>query len=342
MLRRSRGLTALVAILALVAAACGGDTSGSDAKTICQVTDVGGIDDKSFNATAWEGAQRTSELGWNSQFLESQAETDYAVNINSFVDEGCDLITTIGFLLGDATLAGATENPDTPFAIVDFAYDAPPENLKGLVFNTDEAAFLVGYLAAGMTQTGKVGTFGGINIPPVTIFMDGYLAGVNYYNQQKGTNVEVIGWDGTDGAFTGNFESLDDGRAFAQNQVDEGADIIMPVAGPVGQGSAALASELGTDRLKVIGVDSDAFEADAANSSVYLTSVLKRIDNAVFAAAQAVEDGTFDNSLYIGTLANEGVGIASFHDFDSDVPDELKKEIEDIQAGIIDGSISVS
>lgn len=338
MLRRSRGLTALVAILALVAAACGGDTSGSDAKTICQVTDVGGIDDKSFNATAWEGAQRTSELGWNSQFLESQAETDYAVNINSFVDEGCDLITTIGFLLGDATLAGATENPDTPFAIVDFAYDAPPENLKGLVFNTDEAAFLVGYLAAGMTQTGKVGTFGGINIPPVTIFMDGYLAGVNYYNQQKGTNVEVIGWDGTDGAFTGNFESLDDGRAFAQNQVDEGADIIMPVAGPVGLGSAQLASEL--DGIYIIGVDVDGFEADPDNADIYLTSVLKNIDNAVYAAADEALNGSFSNDLYVGTLANDGVGLAPFHNLESMVSDELQSEVEALRQAIIDGSVS--
>jgi basic membrane protein A len=341
MLKRSRGLIALLAIMALVAAACG-DGSSSDGNTICQVTDVGGIDDKGFNASAWEGAQRTSDLGWDSQFLESQAETDYAVNIDSFVDEGCSLVTTIGFLLGDATLAGATANPDTPFAIVDFAYDEPPANLRGLVFNTDEAAFLAGYLAAGMTQTGTVGTFGGINIPPVTIFMDGYLAGVNYHNAQKGTSVSVIGWDGTDGAFTGNFESLDDGRAFAQNQVDEGADIVMPVAGPVGQGSAALASELGTDALKIIGVDSDAFVADSANSSVYLTSVLKRIDNAVYSSAEAVDSDTFDNSLYVGTLANGGVGLADYHDLDGEVPDDLKKEIEDIQAGIIDGSISVS
>ena len=154
--------------------------------------------------------------------------------------------------------------------------------------------------------------------------------------------VEVIGWDGTDGQFTGNFESLDDGRAFAQTQVDEGADIIMPVAGPVGQGSAALASELGTDALKIIGVDSDAFEADSANSGVYLTSVLKRIDNAVYSAAEAVDGDTFDNSLYVGTLSNGGVGLADYHDLDGEVPDDLKKEIEDIQAGIIDGSIAVN
>ena len=136
--------------------------------------------------------------------------------------------------------------------------------MLGQVFATDEAAFLAGYLAAGISKTGMVGTFGGINIPPVTIFMDGFYYGVQYYNADKGTNVEVLGWDPKKqkGLFTDNFESLDDGRTFAQNLVDEGADIVMPVAGPVGLGSAALASELGADKLKIIGVDIDQFESD--------------------------------------------------------------------------------
>lgn len=318
----------------------GDDAAMADGdKLVCEVTDVGGVDDKGFNASAWAGAQRAQDLGWAAEFAESQAETDYEPNINGFVDKGCSLIVTVGFLLGDATAVAAEENPDTNFTIVDFAYDPPIDNVKGLVFNTNEAGFLAGYLAAGMTETGKIGTFGGVNIPPVTGFMDGYLKGANYYNEEKGASVEVIGWDGTEGAFTGNFDSLDDGRAFAQSQVDEGADIVMPVAGPVGQGSAALASELGADKLKIIGVDTDAYEADSANSGVYLTSVLKRIDNAVFAAVETVDGGTFDNSLYVGTLENEGVGLAPFHDFDGDVSDELKAELEAIKAGIIAGDI---
>jgi basic membrane protein A len=274
--------------------------------------------------------------------LESQAETDYEVNINSFVDQKCDLIITVGFLLGDATNAAATANPDTNFAIVDYAYDAPPANLKGLVFNTDEAAFLAGYLAAGMTQTGKVGTFGGLNIPTVTIFMNGFANGVAYYNAQKGTSVEVLGWDPAtqEGSFTNNFESLDDGRAFAQSLVDEGADIVMPVAGPVGLGSAQLATELGT--FSIVGVDVDQTVSDSGNAAVYLTSVMKGMDNAVYAASDEALNGDFTNQLYVGTLSNGGVDIAPYHDWDSKVPQALKDEVDQLRQDIIAGNVSVS
>lgn len=318
----------------------------------CQVTDVGGVDDKGFNQKAFKGVEdAAAQLGVEAAVLESQAETDYATNIQSFIDQGCNIIITVGFLLGDATKEAANANPDTPFSIVDFAYgeneDGTPaitnNNVLGQVFNTDEAAFLAGYLAAGMTKTGKVGTFGGINIPPVTIFMDGYYNGVQKYNADNGTKVEVLGWNpkSQKGLFTENFESLDDGRTFAQNLVDEGADIVMPVAGPVGLGSAALAGELGTDKLMIIGVDSDQYESDTANSGVYLTSVLKNMDVTTFNAIKAVVDGTFEGGVTVGTLENDGVGLAPYHDFDATVPAELKAQIDAIKAGIIDGSVSV-
>ncbi|MCA9973406.1 MAG: BMP family ABC transporter substrate-binding protein, partial [Anaerolineales bacterium] len=137
---------------------------------VCQVTDAGGIDDKSFNATAWKGAERVaSELGGEAKYLESQQQTDYERNINAFLEDDCDLIVTVGFLLGDATAAAAEANPDQKFTIVDFSYDPAFDNVLGLLFATDQAAFLAGYAAAGVTQTGIVGTFGGVNIPPVTI-----------------------------------------------------------------------------------------------------------------------------------------------------------------------------
>ncbi len=162
----------------------------------CQVTDTGGIDDKSFNATAWKGVQDAmTELGIEGKYLESQQQTDYEKNINAFIEEGCDIIVTVGFLLGDATKAAAEANPDQKFSIVDYAYDPAIPNVLGQVFSTDQAGFLAGYLAAGMTKTGKVGTFGGIQIPTVTVFMDGFALGVKYYNEQKGTAVEVLGWD---------------------------------------------------------------------------------------------------------------------------------------------------
>ena len=310
----------------------------------CQVTDTGGIDDKSFNETAWKGAQDAQkELGIQAKFLESQAETDYQPNIGAFVAQGCDIIITVGFLLGDATAVAAKANPNTKFSIVDFAYDPTLPNVLGQVFATDEAAFLAGFLSAGMTKTGVVGTFGGINIPPVTIFMDGYSWGVDYYNEKHGTSVKVLGWspDSREGLFTNNFESLDDGRTFAQNLFDEGADIVLPVAGPVGLGSAALADQLGTDRLKIVGVDADQFRTDPEKRHVYLTSVLKRMDRTVFDAIRQAKDGTFKGGLLVGTLENGGVDLAPLHDFENAVPAALKAEIGEVRKGIIDGSIAV-
>lgn len=312
--------------------------------TACQVTDTGGIDDNSFNQTAWKGVQDAqTELGVEGRFLESQAETDYEANINSLLGGQCDVIVTVGFLLGDATKVAAEANPDQKFSIVDFAYDPVVPNILGQVYATDQAAFLAGYLAAGMSETGILGTFGGINIPPVTIFMDGFVAGANHYNAQKGTSVTVLGWnpDTREGLFTNNFESLDDGRAFAQNLYDEGADIVLPVAGPVGLGSAALADELGIEKLKIIGVDADLYFTDPEKQHVYLTSIMKNMDSTVFRVIEAAMAGTFVGGVTVGTLESGGVGLAPLHDMEDAVPDELKAELDAIRAAIIDGSIKV-
>lgn len=320
-------------------------TTAASAFTACQVTDTGGIDDNSFNQTAWKGVQDAiADFNIEGRFLESQAETDYEANINSLLGGQCDVIITVGFLLGDATKTAAEANPDQPFSIVDFAYDPPLPNVLGQVYATDEAAFMAGYLAAGMSKTGILGTFGGINIPPVTIFMDGFVYGVDYYNTENDTNVTVLGWDTEtrEGLFTNNFESLDDGRAYAQNLYDEGADIVLPVAGPVGLGSAALADELGTDQLMVIGVDADLYLTDPEKGHVYLTSVTKRMDATVRQVIEMAMKDQFAGGLIVGSLENGGVDLAPFHDLDSAVPDALKAKLVDIRAGIIDGTISVS
>jgi basic membrane protein A len=337
----------LLLILALFAAACGSDSDGDDSATdgvdykACQVSDTGGIDDKSFNETAYKGVTDSiASLGIEGSFLESQSVTDFRPNIDSFINQGCDLIITVGFLLGDDTAAAAADNPDQQFAIVDVSYDPPIDNVLALTFATDEAAFLAGYLAAGMSETGTVGTFGGVNIPSVTIFMDGYLNGVNHYNDQKGTSVRVLGWDGSEGLFTGNFESTDDGRAFGENLISEGADIIMPVAGPVGLGTAAAAQ--GADGVKIIGVDSDWFESASAYQDVTLTSVRKNMDAAVATAISDDIAGIDLGTLYIGTLANNGVGLAAYHNFDDDVPQELKDEIDQLRQDIISGTVSIN
>jgi basic membrane protein A len=308
---------------------------------VCQVTDTGGIDDKSFNATAWKGVTDAMALLQNieGKYLESQQQTDYEKNINAFLSEGCDLIITVGFLLGDATQAEAEANPTQKFSIVDYAYDPTIPNVLGQVFNTDEAAFLAGYLAAGVTKTGKVGTFGGIQIPTVTAFMDGFALGVQYYNEKHGTNVEVLGWDATTqtGLFTGNFESTDDGRTMGQSLMDEGADIIMPVAGPVGLGTAAAALERGN--TYIIGVDNDWFVASPEYDSIILTSVLKNMDITTFEAIKDVQAGTFAGGVTVGTLKNGGVGLADFHDLASQVSDQLKAELDQVKADIIAGTI---
>lgn len=341
--------TMLVAMMVL--SACGGGAQAGF--KVGQVTDLGGIDDKSFNATAYKGIEEAvTQLGVEGKYLESQQQADYNKNIQQLLDEGTDLIVTVGFLLGVDTASAAKANPDQKFAIVDYAYpDCWPgaeegkdcgsttelPNVLGLTFATDQAGFLAGYAAAASTQTGKVATFGGIQLPTVTIFMKGFQAGVNYYNTQKGTNVEVLGWDtaADAGSFTGNFESLDDGRSFAQSFVEEGADIVMPVAGPVGLGSAAYCKETGSCRI--VGVDTDWTVSASEYSDVILTSVLKNMDVAVFNAVKAAQDGTFKGGVYTGTLADDGVGIAPV----AGASAELNSELDTIKKGIIDGSISV-
>ena len=318
----------------------------------CQVSDTGGIDDKSFNETAWNGALRAQDELQNVtvEFLESQAATDFRPNIDSFIAQGCDVITTVGFLLADDTGAAAIDNPDQLFAIIDFPVGpfAPwlideaagtfTQNVRGLNFATDEAAFLAGYLAAGTSESGIVGTFGGINIPPVTIFMNGFLNGVNHYNTVNETSVVVIGWDGTDGLFTGNFESLDDGRAFGQNLLDEGADVILPVAGPVGLGAAAVCQETGA--CLMIGVDADQFFSAPDFADVWLTSIMKNMDVAVFNTINNVLTlGSLGNQ-YTGTLANGGVGLAPEHDVA--YPAGIADALAQLEADIIAGTVSVT
>jgi basic membrane protein A len=333
----------LAGALSLVALLAGAAQAQTPLK-LCQITDTGGIDDRSFNETAWKGfLQAQTDLGAEVKYLESTSEADYEPHLASFLAEGCDLIMTVGFLLGDATKAAAEANPDTKYSIVDFAYDPAVPNIVGQVFNTDEAAFLAGYLSAGVSKTGKVGTFGGLPIPTVTIFMDGFARGVAHYNAVKGTAVEVLGYnvDTGEGLFTNNFDSLEDGRSFAQSLYDEGADIVMPVAGPVGLGSAALAGELGADKLMVIGVDADSYLTNPERGGVYLTSVLKNMNVTAFNVAKSVMDGTYEGGVVVGTLENGGVGLAPFHDLDAAVPDALKAEIAELTAAVLAGTVSV-
>jgi basic membrane protein A len=220
--------------------------------------------------------------------------------------------------------------------------------VAGLVFQTDEAAMMAGYLAAAMSKSGKIGTFGGINIPPVTIFMNGLAAGINYYNKANGTSVELLGWDPTaadgkgDGTFTGDFSDKDKGKQVTLSFIQEGADVIVPVAGPVGLGAAAAVQENKDNGVMLIGVDTDQFVSAPEYGDVTLTSILKRIDNAVTAAIKASYDNTFMGGVYNNTLSNEGVGLAPFHDFESAVSADVKAALDDLKAKIISGEVKVS
>jgi basic membrane protein A len=351
-----KGLS-LVLALTLVAAACGDDDDGGGGGggeaasdfTACQVTDTGGVDDRSFNQTAFAGLESAAdEVGFEADYLESETEADFEPNIRTFVDQGCSLIITVGFLLGDATAAAAEANPDQNFAIVDYDYSADAgdsadeyDNVRELSFSTDQAAFLAGYVAAAMTETGTVGTYGGINIPTVTIFMDGFQAGIEYYNEEQGDNVELIGWDSANpdgGSFTGDFENQANGRATTEQLLDDGADIIMPVAGPVGLGSIEAIKAGGGDQ-KLIWVDTDGCVSVEDSCDMFLTSVMKNMDVAVHDTTVAAAEGNFEGGLYTGTLENDGVGIAEFHEFDDQVPQDVKDAVDELKDKIIAGDI---
>jgi basic membrane protein A len=336
---------AVLLMAAMVLSACApaapAATTAPKAK-FCLVTDTGGINDKSFNASAWKGlTDYQAKFGADVKYLQSKQETDYAKNIQAYIDEKCDLIVTVGFLLGDATAAAAKANPTQKFAIVDNAYDPVVPNILALTFSTDQAGFLAGYLAAGVTKTGKIGTFGGLQIPTVTIFEDGFYYGAMYYNKIHSAKVQVLGWDPTakTGLFAGGFNDQDQGKTLGNNLLQEGADIIMPVAGAVGLGTGAAVKAAGTGY--VIGVDTDWTVTSPDFTPIMLTSVQKVIDVAVYSAATSVVDGSFKGGNYVGTLANNGVTISPYHDLDSKVPDALKAEITQLKADIISGKVKV-
>lgn len=362
---------ALAGVAALALAACGspppatspgdGESSGAGASKdpakkdfkACMVSDSGGFDDKSFNQTSYKGLQdAVKALGIEEGKAESKSDGDYANNVNGMVTAKCNAIVTVGFKLGDQTALSATENPDIKFGIVDYDINvtdikklkipAVPSNVKGLLFNTAESSFLAGYLAAGTTKSGTVGTFGGLNIPTVSIFMDGFWEGVQYYNEAKGKAVKVVGWDETTqkGLFTADFENTAKGKTMATNLVSQGADIVFPVAGPAGLG-ALQAAKASNGKVNAIWVDTDGCVSAPEYCSVLISSVFKGMDVAVQDVITTSYEDKFDNTPYVGTLENKGTGLAPYHEWDSKVPPELKAEIEQLQQDIIGGKITL-
>jgi basic membrane protein A len=331
---------------AATSAATSGTAGASGASFLgCMVTDTGGINDKSFNASAWQGMQEAAAANpkITVKYLQSTSQSDYVPNINTFLGEKCGIIVTVGFLMAQATQTAAQKNPGQHFAIVDNAYNPPIKNVDALLFDTVQDGFLGGYLAAGMSKTGKVATFGGMELPTVTIYMDGFWDGVQYYNSKHGTHVQVLGWNEQTqkGSFTGDFTNQTKGQTVTQTFISEGADIIFPVAGNVGLGAAKAVQDADSagGHVAMLWVDTDGCISAAQYCKYFISSVTKGIQTAVKNAVLSAQAGTFKGGNYIGTLANGGVALAPFHDYAGQVPASLQAELKAIQAGIENGSI---
>jgi basic membrane protein A and related proteins len=358
--KKTARTAAIMGIAALVLAGCGsrpsGSASGKEASAsesasssapaeshpdfkACEVSDSGGFDDKSFNQTSLKGlTDAKKDLGVQTAQVESNSDAEYADNIDALVKQGCNSITTVGFLLGDATEAAAKKNPKIDFSIVDFGYEKPPANLKGLTFNTAEPSYLAGYLAASQSKSGIVGTFGGLNIPTVSIFMEGFRQGIEKYNTDNGKDVKLLGWNGKDGSFLNTFDDKSKGQSVAEGMIQQGADIIFPVAGPAGLGGLQAAKDKG---IHAVWVDTDGCVSAAEYCDVLLTSVMKGMDVAVEQGIKDSVDGNFTNELYNGTLENSGVGLAPYHDMDGSIDQSVKDKIDELKSQIIDGTIKV-
>ena len=369
----STRLLALGASAAIILAACSGAAAPSAAPATaapteappaqaeykaCVAFDTGGLGDKGFNDLAKKGLDDAAAAGYQTAFAEAQGATDYAANIQRLIDEGCQTIVTVGFTQSQATIDATLANPEIAFAQVDATWneagadftpgtpdDMPfPPNFTGLDFQIDEAATLAGYLAAGFSETGKIGTYGGQQFPGVTRFMDGMYAGIKIHNERMGTSAELLGWDATTqtGTFVGGDNPWGDpakGEQLAKTFLDQGVDIVHPVAGATGNGT--LKAMLAAGKWG-IGVDTDQAISLAEYAGAILTSAQKVIDVAVLDLINKNFGGDMGGENYIGTLANKGVAISPYHEFDSVISAELKAGIEALAADIASGTVKIA
>ena len=344
----SLGLAACGSAPTSSASSSGGSGTTSDFKA-CMVSDEGGFDDQSFNQSGKEGLDRAgADFGIETVAVESKSAADYPTNVDSLIQQECNLIIGVGFNLADDMTKAAKQNPDVRFALIDAQFtEAGLPNAKPLIFNTAEAAYLAGYAAAGTTKTGKVATYGGQAIPTVQIFMEGFAKGVEKYNADNGASVQVLGWDPANpsgGSFVGDFSNTAKGQQLTEQFLSQGADIIMPVAGPVGQGTLAAVKAAGGDSNAIVWVDADGYLTTGKDGGApyILTSVIKEIGTAVYDTVDEAQRGAFSATPYVGTLGNQGVALAPYHDWDSKVSPELKTKIDELKKQIVDGTLDVS
>ncbi|MCP5095725.1 MAG: BMP family ABC transporter substrate-binding protein [Chloroflexi bacterium] len=313
------------------------DCSSEDVFCIGLVTDVGEVDDKSFNQSAWEGVQdAAADFDAQVDFIETGDAKDYGANIDLFASAGYDIIVTVGFALGEATAEAALANPDIKFIGVDQfqvwhfdddeANDIP--NLSGLVFNEDKSGFLAGALAGMLTETNTIAAVLGTDlVPPVVAFKEGYEAGALYVNPDI-TFISTYHPGGLDVAFT----DPEWGASTSAQALDQGADVIFGAGGKTGNG--ALIEVAGTEGVYCIGVDTDQWETVPEAHPCLVSSAMKLITPGIVDIIALEREGSFPSANFFG-----GAGLASFHDFESVVSDEIKAELERIDAGLTDGSI---
>ncbi|MBN2043371.1 MAG: BMP family ABC transporter substrate-binding protein [Anaerolineales bacterium] len=328
-------LMAVMMLATLILTACGGaaaeDCSSEDVLCIGLVTDVGEVDDKSFNQSAWEGAQEAAAKygALKVEYIETKDAKDYGPNMQLFLDEGYDIIITVGFAMGEATDIAAGENPDTWFIGVDQWPSGDNVNFTGLVFNEDHSGFLAGALAAMMSESGVLaGVYGTDLIPPVVAFKEGYEAGAAYINP----DIQVISTyhpGGMDVAFT----DPEWGATTAAQAIDNGADVVFGAGGKTGNG--AIIEAAGYDGVYCIGVDSDQWFTVPEAHPCLISSAMKLITPGIVDMIDLWVEGTPPEFVFFG-----GAGLAPFHDFESVIPADVQSQLDDLAAGLADGSIT--
>ena len=338
----------LAAVSALVLSGCAAapEEDATDAAAVdflaCAVSDEGNWNDKSFNEAVYTGLQQAeTELGITIKALESATADDFDPNLQAMVDAGCDITIGVGFALAEAVTKIALANPDLNFALVDSTTEGTT-NVKPLLFETAESAFLAGYVAAEYSTTKTIGTYGGLPFPSVTDFMTGYYNGAKQWGIDNETEVEVLGWDpaNTDGGdFMGGFApNSPESLGIAKTQIQGGADVILPVGGNQFTAVQTAIDELNPDAV-MMGVDVDIAAGNPELAKYILTSIEKRMAVATFDLIKSLVDGAaFDVTPYVGTLENKGTAISPFYDFDGSLSAELKSRLAEIEAGIIDGT----
>jgi basic membrane protein A len=341
MRKQVSALMALLVVLSMVVTACGGagtsgtasaDCSSPDVFCVGLVTDVGKIDDKSFNQSTWEGVkQAETDLGAKVQYIETTDSKDYAKNIGQFGDAKYDVIVTVGFALGEATVAAGKQYPDIEFIGVDQAQapDAKVANVVGLVFPEDQAGFLAGALAALMSKSGKLGAVLGTDaVPAVWRYGEGYRAGAKYVKPDVEVNVVYhndVGFDKT-------FSDPEWGKTTALSMIDKGVDVVFGAGGKTGNGALLGCAER---NVMAIGVDTDQYLTVPEAQKVLLTSAVKLLAPGTFDLLKLAKDGKFPAG---GDFVGQA-GLAPYHDFDSKVPADVKAKIDELTKALQDGSL---